>query len=212
MYAGGAPVSDGYQREVTRRSFMAHAGGGVVGASLLAQALEWLADAEPAAAQLGLSPTDPAVRRTMAAFADTIVPGPAGGAHDRPGAIEAGALEEAYDPFYGAANVYPLLHHELQLATRRVLGRPARFDLSLAYADRERVVLDRIVAPGSGGRSPHYLLFQGAAILIYVAYYGTARSTLGPEYIRFPPHSDGYAPGHSYAVEFEGMTRDGNPR
>lgn len=209
MEAGaGSPI----EQELTRRGFVVGAGGAALGLSALTQALRWLADPPVAAAQLGLSPADPAVRATMAAYADTIVPGPAGGADQRPGAVEAGAVDEMYDPFYGAAGAFPLLHHDLQLATPRVLGRPARFELALAYRDRERVVADRIVAPGSGGRSPNWLLFQGAAILVYVAYYGTARSELGPRYIRFPPRSDGYWPRHSYRVRFKRMTRRGNPR
>jgi hypothetical protein len=73
------------------------------------------------------------------------------------------------------------------------------------------VVIDRIIAGGSGGESTLYLLYQGAAILVYVAYYGTARSDAGPRYIRFPPHSDGYWPEHSYRLHFRGMTKDGNP-
>jgi hypothetical protein len=200
------------EQELTRRGFVVGAGGAALGLAALVQALRWLAEASPAAAQLGLSPDDPAVRATMEAFADTIVPGPAGGAHAAPGAIEAGAVDEMYDPFYGAAASFPLLHHDLQLNTPLILGRLARFDLALAYPDRERVVAERIVAPGSGGSNPNWLLFQGAAILVYVSYYGTARSEAGPRWIGFPPRSSGYWPGHSYRVRFRGMTRRGNPR
>jgi hypothetical protein len=199
------------ERELTRRGFVVAAGAGALGVSALAQALEWLRAAEPAAAQVGLAPDDPAVRATMAAFADTIVPGPAGGADGEPGAIEAGAHEEIYDSFYGASPSFPVLHQELRVTTARLLGKPA-FDLSLPYPERERVVADRIVAPGSGGQSPNWLLFQGAAILVYVVYYGTARSELGPRYIGFPPRSGGYWPRHSHRVRFRRMTRSGNPR
>jgi hypothetical protein len=188
------------------------AGAGVLGVSALAQALGWLKTAEEAFGQVGLSPSDPEVRKTMAAFADTIVPGPAGRADPHPGAIEAKVIDEMYDPFYGAVNTFSYIHNDIQLTTPRVLGRPARFDLELPYPDRERVVLDRIVATGSGGQNIEYLLYQGAAILAYVAYYGTAKSDAGPRYIRFPPHSDGYWPRHSYRLRFRGMTKDGNPR
>jgi hypothetical protein len=200
------------ERELTRRGFVVGAGGAALGVSALVQAVRWLADPPEAAAQLGLAPDDPVVRATMEAYADTIVPGPAGGAHHRPGAIEAGAVDEMYDPFYGASASFPLLHHELQLAVPRVLGRGGRFDIHLPYPDRERVVADRIVAPGSGGQSPNWLLFQGAAILVYVAYYGAARSNLGPAWIRFPPISGGYWPRHSYRVRFKRKTRRGHPR
>jgi hypothetical protein len=199
------------ERELTRRGLLVGAGAGALGVSALAQAVGWLAGAEEAGAQVALAPDDPAVRATMAALADTIVPGPAGGADAQPGALEAGALDELYDPFYGASGAYPLLHQDVQQATPRVLGRSARFDLALPYADRERVVLDRITAGGSGGNSTLYLIYQGAAIIVYVAYMGTARSAVGPHYIGFPPASDGYWPGHSYRVRFRGMTKDGNP-
>lgn len=190
---------------------MVGAAGAGIGLGLLAQAIGWLRAAGEAFGQVGVSPDDPAVRATMAAFADTIVPGPAGGADTSPGAIEAGVLDELYDPFYGAAPSFPVVHNDLQLATPLVLGRPASFDLGLPYAERERVIADRMTAPGSGGTNPHWVLYQGAAILVYTSYYGTAQSELGPRTIRFPPRSDGYWPGHSYRVRFRGMTRHGNP-
>jgi len=200
--------------ELTRRGFVIGAGAGVVGVGLLVEALGWLRAAGEAHAQagVGLSPDDPEVRKTMAAIADTVVPGPAGGADPDPGAIEAGALEEMYDPFYGASPAFPLLHQDLLVATPAILGRPARFDLSLPYEDRAKVLRDRMVAPGNGGQSPNWLLYQGAAILTYVSYYGTGRSELGPEYIGFPPRSSGYWPRHSYRVRFRRMTRRGNLR
>ncbi len=191
---------------------MLRAGGGVLGASALATAVGWLREASDALGQIGLAPDDPAVKRTLTAYADTIVPGPAGGADSNPGAVEAGAVDELYAPFYGTAATYPFLHNDIQLATARVLGRPVRFDLDLPYADRERVVLDRIVAGPNGGQNTAYLIYQGVAIIVYIAYYGTARSELGPQYIQFPPRSDGYFPRHSYRVRFRGMTRRGNPR
>ncbi len=194
---------------------MIGAAGAGIGVSVLAQAIGWLRAAEEAFGQVGgpgLSPNDPAVRATMAAFADTIVPGPAGGADTRPGAIEAGAVDELYEPFYGAANSFPVLHNDVQLATPLVLGRAASFDLDLPYEDRERVIADRITSPGSGGKNPHWVLYQGVAILVYTSYYGTAQSELGPRTIHFPPRSDGYWPSHSYRVRFRGMTRRGNPR
>jgi hypothetical protein len=202
------------ERELTRRGFVIGAAGAGIGLSALAQAIGWLQEAGEARADLGapaLSPDDPAVRETMAALADTVVPGPAGGADALPGALEAGVLDEIYDPFYGAASAYPVIHNDVQLATPRVLGRPASFDLQLPYPDRERVIADRIAAPGSGGTNQNWVLYQGAAILVYTSYYGTAQSDLGPRTIGFPPRSDGYWPAHSYRVRFRGMTRKGNP-
>jgi hypothetical protein len=56
------------------------------------------------------------------------------------------------------------------------------------------------------------VVYVGIATLVYLSYYGTARSRLGPRTINFPPQSDGYWPEHSYRVRFRGMTRDGNPK
>jgi hypothetical protein len=208
------PGGNVIERELTRRGFVIGAAGAGIGLSALAQAIGWLQAAGEAQAQVGapaLSPDDPAVRETMAALADTVVPGPAGGADALPGAIEAGVLDEIYDPFYGAVNSFSVIHNDVQLATPRVLGRPASFDLKLPYPDRERVIAERITAPGSGGTNQNWVLYQGAAILVYTSYYGTAQSDLGPQTIGFPPRSDGYWPGHSYRVRFRGMTRNGNP-
>jgi hypothetical protein len=173
-------------------------------------ALERLAVvAEAHAPRQGAS--DDAVRRTIAAFADTIVPGPAGGADPDPGAIEAGVVEEMHAPFYGAAGIFPVLHADLQAATPVVLGRPATFELAVPYADRERVLLDR-VRPVAGGGNATYLLHIAVAILVWQIYYGVAASNAGVDYMRLPPHSNGYWPDHSYRIRFRGMTRDGNPR
>jgi hypothetical protein len=211
MSAGGASREpDAIERALTRRGFVVAAGalsltlaGALEGARRAAEALAALP-------QPALLPDDPAVRATMTALADTIVPGPAGGADSAPGAVEAGCVEELYDPFYTLSPVFPVIHDDLLTATPRILGRPAVFDLTLPYADRERVVLDRITAPGNGGNSVA-LLYQGAGIVTYIAYYGTARSDLGVRYIGFPPHSAGYWPESSYRVRFAGMTSAGNP-
>jgi hypothetical protein len=103
------------------------------------------------------------------------------------------------------------MHADLQSASPAVLGRLATFELALPYRDRERVVLDR-VRPLAEGGNPLYLLHIAVATLIWQIYYGVAASTAGVDYLRFPPHSDGYWPKHSYRFRFRGMTRNGNPR
>ncbi len=203
--------------ELTRRRLLAAAGGGAMGLLGMVQAAEALARSAAVIEQAapvgpGLSPDDPAVRATMAAFADTIVPGPAGGADDEPGALEAGVLKEIYRPFYGAKETYPTLHQDLQLTTPRVLGRPARFSLDLPYADRERVLDTRIVPPPRGGENPYALLYGAAGVLVYLAYYGATTTDRGMRVIGFPPHSDGYYPHHTYDLRFRSMTRTSNPR
>jgi hypothetical protein len=201
--------------ELTRRGFLAGTAAGTFGLTALATVLAAFEQARPAWAQVpapGLAPDSDPVRATMAAFADTIVPGPAGGADPAPGAIEAGALDEVYDPYYALAEAFPLIHSDLAVATPRVLGRAAQFNLALPYADREKVILDRITGTGGNpGGNPNALMYAAPAVVIYIAYYGTARSNLGVQYIGFPPHSNGYWPEHSYRVSFRGMTADGNP-
>ena len=199
------------EQELSRRKLLFAAGGGAFALAGLPHLLEAVTAAAQELPGGSLVPDDPRVRATMSAFADTIVPGPAGGGDPDPGAVEAGVLDEMYEPFYGVRDAFPLLHDDLQLVTARVLGRPATFALSLPYPDRERVVLEAITASGEGGSNPFYVLYTGTATLVYLSYYGTARSELGPRYIGFPPESDGYAPGHSHRVRFRGMTRDGNP-
>jgi hypothetical protein len=197
---------------LTRRDLLAGAGVGAAGLTALnlGGVLESLARAAEALPPPALLPDDPAVRATIEAFADTIVPGPAGGADSRPGAIEAGVMEEIYDPFYGAYVTFPLIHDDLLLTTPAVLGRVAGFDLQLPYPDRELVLRDRLRPFNDGGSSPLYVIHIGVATLVYLSYYGNARSELGPRTIRFPPESDGYWPDHSYRVGFAGMTKDGN--
>lgn len=194
---------------LTRRELVAAAAAGALGTAGAVRALQTLA-AEPAFAQ-ATAPSG-AVRATMAAFADTIVPGPAGGGHDRPGAVEAGVVDELHDPFYGVADTFPAFHVDLQAQTPRILGRPAAFDLALPYADRERVVADRITEAPAGGTNPYAVGYQAVAVLVYLSYYGTPRGTTGLDVIGFPSYSDGYWPRHSNRVRFRGMTRNGNPR
>ncbi len=119
-------------------------------------------------------------------------------------------VEELYDPFYGVSASFPVLHTDIQVATVRVLGRPAGFDLDLPYPDRERVVLDRIARFPAEGTNPLALLYQAVGILAHFVYYSTAASKVGPRVIGFPPSSDGY-PDHSYLVRFRTLTSDGNP-
>lgn len=202
------PVGDSLERELSRRGFLAGAGGVLS----LAGLLRLLGSLDPEAVFAAAPPSARAagadvVRATMAALADTIVPGPAGGADPDPGAIEAGVVEEIYDDFYGASGLFPAVHADLQVATPLVIGRPAAFDLELPYPDRERVVLDRVQ-----GGSPLGIAYVAVGTLIWVTYYGVASSNAGMRYLRFPPHSDGYWPDHSYRVRFRGMTEDGNPR
>lgn len=199
------------ERALTRRGFLAGAGAGALTAAGLVDVTRALAATAGKLAATGpeLLPSDAAVRSTIAAFADTIVPGPAGGADPAPGAVEAGVVDVLYDPFYEVAPGFPAIHEDLQIATARVLGRPASFDLALPYGDRERVVLERMTATGDGGTDPLGLAYSLIAVLVYFGYYG---SEPGLRYIGLPAHSDGYWPHHSYRVRFRGMTRSGNPR
>jgi hypothetical protein len=198
------------ERELSRRGLLVGAGAGALGLAGLVRLIEQIATATEALAQTpaqGLGPADSLVRATIEGFADTIVPGPAGGADPDPGAIEAKVVDEIYDDFYGASGSFPVLHSDLLVATPLVLGRPETFDLDLPYPDRERVILDRVQ-----GGSPLGVLYIAIATLVWVTYYGTASSKKGLRYIGLPPHSDGYWPRHSYGVRFRGMTKHGNTR
>lgn len=202
-------VGAALRREFSRRRALALGAGGTLGLSGLLGALETLRS-EPALAEPSLTAPAEAVRATMTAYADTIVPGPAGGADSDPGAVEADVVSEIYRSFYGLGATFPLLHADIQAATPRVLGRLASFDLDLPYADREKVVQNRITELPDGGTNPLAIGYQAAGIVIYFTYYGVASSKVGPRVIGFPPSSDGY-PDHSYGVRFRGMTSDGNP-
>lgn len=213
--AGGraSGASGWVQRPIRRRSLIAAGGVGMLGATGVLAALERLADQASALELPGsdLAPTDEQVRRTMAAFADTIVPGPAGGADPDPGAVEAGAVRELYEPLYGISDSYPGLHADVQATTKRLIGPTASFSLDQPYADRERVLANRMLSPASGGENPNFAVYMAAGIVVWFCYYGVAQSRLGVEYIDFPPHSDGYAPDHTHGLRFTGMTADGNP-
>jgi hypothetical protein len=198
------------ERQVSRRGVLTAAS---LGAAGLTGVLPLIRQATAAAEALGPAPkaAPDAVRSTIAAFADTIVPGPAGKADKHPGAIEAGCVEALYDPFYDFAGAYPMVHADLLVRTPLVLLRPATFDLALPYPDREKVLRDCLSPPPAGGTNPLYILYYAIAVVVYVAYYGNAESNAGPRYIGLPVHSKGYLPHHSYYVTFEGMTKHGNP-
>lgn len=197
--------------EITRRRLLATASAGVLGASALAQAAEALAAAAERLPRAAADPFGDAVRATMAAFADTIVPGPAGGADAEPGAIEARVLDEIYNPFYGASGTFGILHADVQLNTPRILGRAASFSLELPYADRQKVLDERMTGNPQGGDSAYPLLYTAAGILVYVCYYGFGATDTGLKVIGFPPRSDGYFPHHTYGVAFETATTTSNP-
>ncbi|HYH59089.1 MAG TPA: hypothetical protein VD790_07695 [Thermoleophilaceae bacterium] len=200
---------------LTRRRLLAAGGAGVLGLTGMTAVAEALADAGAAMAatvQRSPVPTDEAVRATVAALADTIVPGPAGGGDHDPGAVEAGVIDVLYDPFYGLATVFPVIHTDVQSATPVILGRLAAFDLALPYADRERVLDDRMPGWPDGGSNPTALAYSLFGVLTYLAYYGQSAGDVGLKVIGLPPHSDGYWPHHTYELSFEGMTADGNPR
>lgn len=201
---------------LTRRRLLAAGSASALGLTGFAAAARALADAGTAMAatapRSGLAPSDDAVRATVAALADTIVPGPAGGGDAEPGAVEAGVVDVLYDPFYGVAALFPTLHADVQLATPRILGRSATFDLALPYADRERVLDDRMPSWPQGGANPTATVYEMFGILAYLAYYGQTAGDAGLKVIGLPPHSDGYWPRHTYDLRFRGMTTDGNPR
>jgi hypothetical protein len=161
---------------VSRRELLER--GSMLGlAALVAQALpiaDALVRADPALAQL---PSDDA---TLAAFADTIIPGrpatrtdlgdpiPAGaiaGVDPDPGAVEAGAVRLYHDERVGFDALAPPFIADLQT---RSLARGGPF-LSLPFAEREAVVLQGLDF-GNGSR----VIWEAAAAVPFTAFCAAA--------------------------------------
>ena len=97
-------------------------------------------------------------------------------------------LDELYDPFYGAAAAFPVIHDDLRAHDAAVLGPPGelrpRPSLSPSASGSST---DRMTAAARAGRNPICVLYTGPAILVYIAYYGTrAVRRSGPRYDRLP--------------------------
>lgn len=133
--------------------------------------------------------------RTLAAFADTIVPPDEG-----PGGSAVGALELYADPFYRAAPALPLVAIDLNA---RALFRHGRFFATLPLEQRTALVA---AAERSWLMATAY---EGMVMLTKLAFYGALKSDAGHRHIGFPGANDGY-PDPEAAPSFDGETDDGN--
>ena len=169
---------------------------------------EGLSSASPGggmpAASLGLRPDQAMVpatheEKTMAAFADTVIPGPDNDPEGGPGALDTLALNMVYDRFYPFVAFAPLL--------TRILDQKATQVFELDFADcsfdqRTQVLLAVI---------EELPIFQMGFQFIKMAFYGGVYNEVGTDYVGFPGPSLGYD-DCSYGPEplCEEATVDGN--
>lgn len=147
----------------------------------------------------------PLARRTMAAFADTVIPPD----EQSPGGAEAGFVEVLYDPeFYAVflgfeVPVAPAIRAVVLELDRRALFRHRHRFVNLDPAQREDLLADAL-----DGRLR--LVFEGMVALVKVVYFGGQQTQDGWQHIGYPGPADAYehesgpAPTHA-------MTDDGNP-
>jgi hypothetical protein len=138
---------------------------------------------------------------TMAAFADTIIPGPTSDPEGTVGGVEAGALEVLYNPDYGLKPFIATLVTDLN-GTSLKWYRKLFKDLDLAQ--RTEIVLFKY------NNSPLKSIYELAGTLVKLAFYGAIINDVGTDYISFPGPSFGY---HDYSFNeklAEEATEDGS--
>lgn len=176
--AGARPGAGGAGRApagaLTRRTLLVGtAAGGVLALAAPPGWVRWAAAAPAQAA------TDP-VRALLRAYVSTLVPGPGDDPAGRPGAVEAGSVEqlEVQAPY-----VIPPIVADLTAAALAAHGRDFA---SLGYRDREALLVAAFADPS---RAPYHLiaLAVGAG-----CFYGDFRNRVGGTHIGFPGPSDGY--------------------
>lgn len=131
---------------------------------------------------------DPHEWKTIAAIADTFLPGGDG----TPGAHETNALGTIMDPAYGIAPYVSEVVSDLDewcVATKH-LGF-----IGLSPADREVVLEERMGLRGNAIKSLYLPAYEGILALSKLAYFGALSNKLGTNYLAFPTASTGYAPG-----------------
>ncbi len=131
---------------------------------------------------------DPHELRTLAAIADTFLPGDDG----TPGAHEARALAVIVDPRYGLA---PYLHEVVSDLDEWCLATKHLGFVGLSRADRELALEQRMGMHGKAIASWYRPAYEGMLALTKLAYFGGLQTKLGTNYLAFPTTSRGYAPG-----------------
>lgn len=139
---------------------------------------------------------------TMAAFTDTIIPGPASDPEGSVGGVEASALEVLYDPYYGLKPFIGIVHLDLNLTS---LWMYKRLFKALDLSRRTKIVLLK------ESKSRVRYIYELAELLVKLAFYGAIVNDIGTDYISFPGPSNGYH-DYSFNKKFaEEATEDGNP-
>jgi len=163
---------------VQRRSFVA---GGISGGALLA-CRPWMRDTpaagEPTAHELA----------TLAAIAETFLPGGDGA----PGARDTGALAAIVDPAYGLLPYVTRVVSDLDDWVGLTHGLHTFVELS--PATRELVLEQRMGLHGGVITSWYLPVYEAILALTKLAFFGGLANPLGESYIGFPGPSPGYAP------------------
>jgi hypothetical protein len=134
------------------------------------------------------APLDQHELDTVAAIADTFLPGDDG----TPGAHEVNALATLVDPAYGLAPYLGDLVADLDQWC--LVTKHAGF-LGLSPRDRELVLEQRMGLHGKVVQSWYRAAYEGALALTKLAFFGGLTSSIGTSYLAFPGPSTGYAPG-----------------
>jgi len=127
------------------------------------------------------------VERTVAAFADTVIPGPADDPDRGPGALDAYALNMMYDQFYPFYEMVPGIVMFLDQTAQRVAG--ADF-ADCTFEQRTEALLEVV------DEVPY---FQLGMQFVKMAFYGGIYNTVGTDYVGFPGSSRGYT-DYSYGA------------
>jgi hypothetical protein len=163
---------------VQRRSFIA---GGISGSALIA-CRPWMRDTP--------SPGEPTAHElaTLAAIAETFLPGGDGG----PGARDTGALAALVDPAYGLLPYVARVVSDLDDWVGLTHGFHTFIELS--PGTRELVLEQRMGLHGGVITSWYLPVYEAILALTKLAFFGGLTSPLGESYIGFPGPSPGYAP------------------
>lgn len=161
----------------TRRQLLAAAG-----AAVGALTLPPVASAAPQrAAQVpDLDPA--ALLPTLAAYVDTLVPGPGSDPEGTPGAVEAGAVDQLLEELPYPA-VVPFVVADVTAAALAAHGRPFE---ALDYPEREAILVTAFADPS---RSVYHLIAFAVAT---GCFYADFRNHVGSVHLGLPGPSDGY--------------------
>jgi hypothetical protein len=203
----GGVILEPTPESTSRREFLKRMGAWTLAA---AGSLLWLTDPARAAAAPRVLPApkpalplaDRHIRQTLAAFADTIIPGPEHDPDGTPGAVQARAVELFHDPYYGVDKLLPGFVAELD---RLALERYQSTFVALTFAKRTDVVLGMQNSP-----VVEPLLLLVMVLIPSLAFYAGPLSDVGIAYIQWG------GPAHEYKNVTYGRplartrTRNGN--